>query len=66
MRAFCTNCGSTVEVLIRRHWRFSSSVVPCPQFRHYICVDCKEEFSDSEVEKSRLNARKKKETKSAN
>ncbi|KPJ87936.1 MAG: hypothetical protein AMS17_07090 [Spirochaetes bacterium DG_61] len=54
MKIFCKNCGSLVDVFTRRHWRFSSSVVPCPQFRRYFCFRCKKEIPDEEIEKAKM------------
>jgi len=58
MKAFCDCCGEEVEVLFRRHWRFSSSPVPCPQFRKHLCMQCGKHLSDDEIEKAKHQTEK--------
>jgi hypothetical protein len=60
MKAFCDCCGEEVEVLFRRHWRFSSSPVPCPQFRKHICMQCGKHLSDGEIENAKQKTEERK------
>jgi hypothetical protein len=60
MKVFCECCGEDVEVLYRRNWRFSSSPIPCPQFRKHLCMGCGGSITDGVIERAKREAEERK------